>query len=123
MGAPKKYKKLDILQAIKGSGSIVSTIAKRLDCTWDTAKTYINSWPETIKAMKDEEETVLDMAESAVFKSIQDGNTQDAKWLLSTKGKRRGFSDKQELEISGPGGTPLTPAKIEIVLVKPDAKP
>ena len=30
------------------------------------------------------------------------------------------FVDRQE--ISGPGGTPLTPSKIEIVLVKPDAK-
>jgi hypothetical protein len=104
-----------ILKAIKDSGGIVSTVARRLDCQWITAKTYINKWEATKRAMSDEEETVLDMAESAVYKSIKEGNTQDAKWLLSTKGKNRGFSERQE--ITGKDGQDL-PTQINIRIIK-----
>ena len=110
MGAPKKYKQADVLKAIKGSGSIVSTVAKRLDCTWDTAKTYINAWPETQQAFRDEEETVLDMAESKLYEAIQNDDIQAAKWLLSTKGKRRGFSERHEIT-----GADAEPIRIEVI--------
>ena len=46
-------------------------------------------------------EGVLDMAESVVYKSAKDGNTQDAKWLLSKKGKDRGYGDSVDLQHSG----------------------
>ena len=101
MGAPKTYKQEDMLEAIKGSGAIVSTIAKRLGCKWITAKRYIEKWEATRQAFADEQETILDMAESKLYESIQGGNTQDAKWLLSTKGKDRGFNEKHEIEHSG----------------------
>ena len=99
--AIKRYTPEDIIEAIKGSGSIISTIAKRLGCTWTTARTYINKWESTKQAFIDETETILDMAESKLYESIQSGNTQDAKWLLSTKGKDRGFNEKHEIEHSG----------------------
>ena len=101
MGAPKTYKQADVLEAIKGSGAIVSTIAKRLGCKWITAKRYVEKWEATKQAYLDEQETILDMAESKLYESIQTGNTQDAKWLLSTKGKARGFSERREYEHSG----------------------
>ena len=123
MGKPLNFTKAKVLEAIKNSGSVVSVVSKRLKVSWHTADQYIKKWPETIQAMKDEEQTILDLCESTIYKSVQNGDTQSAKWILATKGKRRGFSEKIEQEISGPGGTPLTPSKIEIVLVKPDAKP
>lgn len=107
MGKPLKYSKNTVLEAIKGSGGIVTTVSKRLGCEWITAKRYIEKFEETKRAMLDEEETILDMAEGAVFKSIQEGNTQDAKWLLSTKGKERGFSERLEKTIRGDKDAPL----------------
>ena len=94
-------KQSQVLKAIKGSGAVISTIAKRLDCAWYTARKWVNHWDVTRQAYEDELETILDMAESAVYKSIQEGNTQDAKWLLSTKGKYRGFSEKHDINLSG----------------------
>jgi len=90
-------KQKDVLEAIKGSGSVTNTIAKRLGVTWHTAKRYINKWEATKRAFEDEEQTILDQAESAIYQSIQNGNTQDAKWLLATKGKNRGFSERHEI--------------------------
>ena len=101
-----------VLEAIKGSGGIVSTVSKRLDCAWHTANKYIHEWDETKAAFEDEREAILDMAEGVIYQSIKEGNSQDAKWILSTLGKKRGFSEKVELEHSGgitfvKDGTPL----------------
>lgn len=94
-------KQEDVLQAIQGSGGVMSTIAKRLDCAWNTARTWCNNWEETRQALDDECQKILDLAESKLYESISSGNTQDAKWLLSTKGKSRGYSSKHEIEHSG----------------------
>lgn len=90
-------KKEDVLTAINDSGGIMSTIAKRLSCDWHTAKKWCHKFEETAQALDDETEKVLDLAESKLYASINEGNTQDAKWLLSTKGKRRGFSERHEI--------------------------
>lgn len=93
--------KESVVQAVKGSGGIISHIAKKLDCSWATADKYIKKWKETQSAYEDEKERILDIAEGVLYSSIQDGNTQDAKWLLSTIGKRRGFNEKHEIEHTG----------------------
>jgi transposase len=97
----KNYSEKLVLEAIKGTGGIVSQVAKRLGCDWSIAKKYINKWEKTKKAYDDEREAILDLAESAVYKAIKEGNTQDAKWVLATIGKKRGFSEKHEVEHSG----------------------
>ncbi len=98
-------KQADVLKAIKGSGAVMSTIAKRLDCAWYTARKYVNEWEATRQAYEDEEQMILDLAESKIYESINNGNTQDAKWLLATKGKKRGFSERHE--ITGADGIPI----------------
>ena len=104
-GTRHKYTMETALEAIKGSGAIISTVAKRLGCGWMTARATIEKWDETKRAFSDEQETILDMAESKLYESIQNGNTQDAKWLLSTKGKNRGYSERKE--ITGADGDPV----------------
>ena len=91
----------EIIEAIKGSGGIISTIAKRLGVAWSTADKYIQQSDETKEALADEREAILDMAEGAVYSSIKEGNTQDAKWLLATKGRKRGFNEKIDVDVNG----------------------
>ena len=113
----KDYSIETLLEAIKGSGAVVSTIAKRLGCDWNTAKKYINKWSKTIAAFNDEQEAILDMCESAIYKSVQEGNTQDAKWVLATKGKKRGFTERQEITGADGGDIQLN---VSVNLVKKD---
>lgn len=87
-----------LLEAIKNSGAIISTIAKRLGVTWNTAERIINSNPEALQAYNDEEQTILDAAESTIYNSIKSGDIQAAKWVLSTKGRRRGWGEKLEID-------------------------
>jgi transposase len=104
-----------IIEAIHGSGAILNTIAKRLNVSWHTAKKYCDEYEETRQALQDETEKTIDMAESTLLKSIESGDIQAAKWYLSTKGKKRGYSEKLELEHGGKiafikDGTPLDDA-------------
>ena len=103
-----------VLEAIKGSGGIVSTVSKRLDCAWSTARTHIDKWDETKAAFDDERQAILDMAEGVIYNSIKEGNSQDAKWILATLGKNRGFSEKHEVEHSG-----ATTQQVEIIVKRP----
>jgi len=89
------------IDAIPGSGGIVTTISKRVGCTWHTAKKYINEYVTVKAAYDDECEAILDLAESTVLKNIKDGDSADAKWYLSRKGKSRGYVERQENEQIG----------------------
>jgi hypothetical protein len=91
------YTATQFIEAIRGSGGIVSTIAKRVGCTWHTARKYIDDYPTVTRAYADETESVTDLAETALIKAIQDGDIGAVKYYLSTKGKHRGYVERQEL--------------------------
>lgn len=90
--------KEQVLEAIKDSGGIISTIARKLGCTWGTAREYSGKWEETREALKDEKETILDIAENTLLDKIKEGDEQSAKWYLSKIGKLRGYGDSLAIE-------------------------
>ena len=90
-----------ILSAIQGSGAVMSTVAKRLKVDWYTAKKYVEAEEITASAFLAEGETVLDMCESTLQSAVKAKDTAAAKWLLATKGKKRGYSEKHEVEHTG----------------------
>jgi hypothetical protein len=110
MGKPL-YTATQFIKAIEGSGGIVSTIAARVNCTWTTAKKYIDTYPTVNSAYEEEIERVIDLAEGVLIKNIQnaakqaqaghDVDTADVKWFLSRKAKSRGYVERQEVEHSG----------------------
>lgn len=85
-----------VLKAIKGSKGNISKIAKKLKCNWHTAKKYIESFEETKKAYNDENEQVLDIADEKLYQLVEEGDLGAIKWLQSTKGKHRGYVQRQE---------------------------
>lgn len=105
MGKPKQYTASQFIDAIKNSGGIVSTIAARVGCDWYTAKRYIDGMPTVAQAYADECEAVLDLAESKIIMSIKDGDTHDAKWYLTKKGKHRGYGEV--LTLRGEDDSPI----------------
>ena len=98
-GKNGNYTATVFIEAIPGSGGIISTIAKRVGCAWHTAKKYITEYATVQAAYQDECEAITDMAESVLLKAIRDGDISAAKWYLSKKGIGRGFGDRQELDI------------------------
>ncbi len=92
-GQKDAYKAEEFIKAIPGSGGIITTIARRVGCNWDTAKKYINLMPEVNQAYENERESMLDIAEETLLNSIKGGDTADAKWVLTKLGKHRGYGD------------------------------
>jgi hypothetical protein len=84
---PRTYTAQQFIEAIKGSGGIITTIAASVGCTWNTAQKWIKEYPTVAQAYEDECQRINDMAVSVLMKSIKEGNTQDAKWWLARKRK------------------------------------
>lgn len=101
----RNFSKEQVQEAIKGTAGIMSTVASRLQCDWHTAQAYVNKWECTKRAFQDEAEKVLDLAETKLIEAIKDGDTGMIKYLLSTKGKGRGFTERTE--ITGEDGGPI----------------
>lgn len=108
----------NILEAIKDTGGIKTEVCKRLQCSRKTVYNYINKYPEVAEAFEEEEDKVLDMAESSLFALIQNGDTAAIFYYLNNKGKKRGYgsykknddmlpdNDKAEQPVSGVLVTP-----------------
>lgn len=98
MGRKRILKEKNLLEAIEGSNGVVSVIAKKLNVAWDTANDAIKRSEKASQAYMNECERVLDFAENKIFESIKAGNTNNAKWYLTKKGKARGYGDEIQLE-------------------------
>ena len=104
-GKKINYTKEQILQAIEKSDGIILNVANELNCSWDTARKYINKWQETKRALNDATEAAIDRCESKLFEKIEAGDGQMIRFFLATKGKHRGYTERQEL--TGADGEPI----------------
>ena len=59
------------------------------------------SWRNTDKAFAEEifnaQEELIDFAETILFKKVRDGSTAELIFFLKTKGKARGYYERQEI--------------------------
>jgi hypothetical protein len=113
MAGKDQYRAQQFIDAIPGTGGIISTVAKRIGCSWHTAKKYIEKYATVKQAYDDECETPKDWAESVIVRNIalalkkqeqtnEPVDSSDAKWYLVHKGKDRGYTERKE--IAGPEG-------------------
>lgn len=108
----KNYQISDIKKAIDGSGGYITEISARLKCDWHTAKDYITKLGLE-EYLKLEEETRLDKAEKKLDKKIDEGDTTALIFFLKTKGKKRGYIERQEL--TGADGQNIGAFTVEVI--------
>ena len=94
-------KKDAVLKALEKTLGVVTTAVKSVGVARSTYYNWLNDDKEFAKAVKDIESVALDFAESQLHKQIGDGNTSATIFYLKTKGKKRGYVERQELEHSG----------------------
>ena len=104
--------KKGLLEALEKSLGVVTTACKQVGIGRTTFYNYYNEDKEFAKKVDDIENVALDFAESQLHKQIQDGSTAATIFLLKTRGKKRGYVERQE--ITGADGIP-TDVKIEIL--------
>ena len=90
-----------MIKALEQSLGVVTTAAKIAGI--DRARHY--EWLKTDEDYNqkviDLENVTLDFAESQLHKQVKDGNTTATIFLLKTKGKKRGYIARQEIQMDG----------------------
>jgi hypothetical protein len=94
------YKKR-LLVALEKSLGVVSTACKKAKLSRKTFYEYCKEDADFKAAVDDIQDVALDFAESRLFKSIADGSDTATIFYLKTKGKKRGYIERQEVENSG----------------------
>ena len=104
--------KENLLKNLEKSLGVVTTACKSAGCSRETFYKYCKD-DEVFKVkVEDISNIALDFAESQLHKQILDGSTSATIFYLKTKGKQRGYIERQE--ITGADGMP-TNFKIEII--------
>jgi hypothetical protein len=101
-----------MLEALEKTLGVVSTACKIVGISRTTHYRWLEEDPEYAAQVKDIENVSLDFAESQLHKQIGDGSTAATIFYLKTKGKKRGYIERQE--ITGADGMP-TNFQIEII--------
>ena len=104
--------KKGLIEALEKSLGVVTTACKQVGIGRTTFYNYYNEDIDFAKKVDDIENVALDFAESQLHKQIQEGSTAATIFLLKTRGKKRGYVERQE--ITGAEGVP-TDVKIEIL--------
>ena len=119
MGRKHKLKEKELLENIKGSYGIISTIAARLHVDWHTVDDTIKMYPSCMQALADENESVLDFTEGKAIERIKDGDSVMIRFMLATKGKKRGYTYEDKLEAD----ETAEDSNINVVCDTPDVEP
>ena len=93
--------------ALRAHGGFVSDTAAPLGGAGMTVRRYISRYPAPQQIIDGERGRLPCVAARAKAKLIADGHPEQVRWFLGKMGKRRGYTDKAEVELSGPGGGPI----------------
>lgn len=101
----KEIKKKAMLEALEKSLGVVTTAARSIGIERTTHYKWRKDDPEYSEAVKDIEEMAIDFVESHLHQLIAQGDTASTIFYLKTKGKKRGYVERQE--ITGEEGQPI----------------
>lgn len=93
-------KKNAMLQALEAALGVVKTACSKAGISRQTHYRWLEEDEEYAKAVQDVQDVALDFAESKLFSQIQDGNTSATIFYLKCKGKKRGYVEGHELNIT-----------------------
>lgn len=85
-----------MLKALEDSLGIVTTASKAANISRTQHYKWLQDDEEYAKDVKSAEDMALDMAESSLHKQIKDGTPSSTIFYMKTKGKKRGYVEKQE---------------------------
>ena len=105
MAGTKKFKPEQVVAAIISENGVLSGAADRLGCDVRSVYNYRDEFNEVAQAIEDARENhdceLLDKAERNISEAIDAREAWATKYVLSTKGRSRGYTEKTEIEHSG----------------------
>lgn len=92
-----------MIQALEKSLGVVTTACKAVGINRSTHYEWLKTDENYKKQVEDIENVALDFAESQLHKQISEGNTAGTIFYLKTKGKKRGYIERTETDITTGG--------------------
>ena len=100
MDKSRHIKKETMLQSLEKSLGVVTVACKQAGIPRSTYYKWLKEDEVFANAVKDIENIALDFAESQLHAQIKDGSTPATIFYLKTKGKKRGYIEKSELDLN-----------------------
>lgn len=79
----------------------VSATCSALNISRQTFYNWRERYPALKKALQDADDAILDWAETKLIESINDGNLTALIFFLKTKGRKRGYVEQVDTNITG----------------------
>ena len=96
------HNKTNFLEALERSLGVVTTAAKSCNIERRTHYRWLEEDTDYADAVKDIQESAIVFAESSLHQQIKDKVPSSTIFYLKTKGKNRGYVEKQQIEINEP---------------------
>jgi hypothetical protein len=98
MDKTEQHKKA-MLEALEKSLGVVTTACKSVGIGRTTHYMWLDEDPEYRRDVESISDIAVDFAESSLHKQIKDGNPTSTIFFLKTKGKKRGYVERQEVDL------------------------
>jgi predicted transcriptional regulator len=93
-----KVTEQQIIEALQSTGGFRNKASQILGISRSALSQRINNNKKLKEIADDIQESYLDIAESTIVKSIENGDTKTAQWYLERKGKERGYTKEIQEE-------------------------
>lgn len=100
--------KTNMIEALEKSLGVVTTAVKQVGIARSTHYDWMNNDPDYKAAVEDIADIALDFAESKLHKQIDKEDTIATIFYLKTKGKKRGYIEKAEMDLNVSGTLQIT---------------
>ena len=96
----RNTKKRAMLKALENALGVVTVACASVKIERVTHYRWLKEDEEYRTAVEDLENVALDFAENKLHQNIKNGDVASTIFYLKTKGKKRGYTEKQELDVN-----------------------
>ena len=89
-----------MLDALEKSLGVVTAACKSVDIARETHYRWMREDADYKAAVEEIGDVAIDFAESQLHKQIKEGNSTATIFFLKTKGKKRGYVERQEVDVN-----------------------
>lgn len=119
-GRKPRFTKAQMAEALQQCGGVPTDVAKQLGCERKTVYLYLERYPELNEIRAEANDELIDMAESGLRKSVGEGYFPAIRFVLQTKGKNRGYSERVQVVGADDGPIKTEPEKLDLSLYDDD---
>lgn len=101
MGRKRRLNKKIVIEALHQTQGAVYLAAKILGASHTAVYNYINKYPAITEIKDYYDNEMIDIAELGLMDALKNGEAWAIKYTLSTKGKVRGYVERQEIQQDG----------------------